>query len=70
MFDLAYEREITDLLQTVLAQAGAITEAKNVWVLERFLSAKRHQVDGKYDFRYPYLIMVLALLLKEGWVQL
>lgn len=68
VFDLAYEREITDLLQTVSAQAGAITEAKDVWRLNDFLNAKRHEVDGKYDFRYPYLIVVFARLVKEGWL--
>jgi hypothetical protein len=70
VFEIAYEREIADLIQTVLAQAGAIAEAKDVWRLNDFLSAKRHQVDGKYDFRYPYLIVVFALLVKEGWLQL
>jgi hypothetical protein len=69
VFDLAYEREIAYLLQTVSAQAGAITEAKDVWRLNDFLSAKRHEVDGKYDFSYPYLIVVFARLVKEGWVQ-
>ncbi|WP_245912501.1 hypothetical protein [Brunnivagina elsteri] len=45
------------------------TEAKDVWRLNDFLSAKRHEVDGKYDFRYPYLIVVFARLVKEGWLQ-
>jgi len=69
VFDLAYDREIADLLQTVSAQAGAIAEVKDVWRLNDFLSAKRHEVDGKYDFRYPYLIVVFARLVKEGWLQ-
>jgi hypothetical protein len=69
VFDLAYNREIADLLQTVSVQAGAIAEVKDVWRLNDFLSAKRHEVDGKYDFRYPYLIVVFARLVKEGWLQ-
>jgi hypothetical protein len=69
VFDLAYEREIADLLQTVSAHAGAMTEAKDMWCLNDFLSAKRHEVDGKYDFRYPYLVVVFARLVKEGWLQ-
>jgi len=68
VFDLSYEREITDLLQTVSAQARAITEAKDVWILNDFLSSKRHEIDGKYDFRYPYLLVVFARLVKEGWL--
>jgi hypothetical protein len=36
VFALAYDKEIDDLLQTVLAKAGAITEAKDVWRLNNF----------------------------------
>ena len=69
VFELAYKREIADLLQTVSAQARTITEAKDMWRLNDFLSSKRHEVDGKYDFRYPYLIVVFARLVKESWLQ-
>jgi hypothetical protein len=69
VFHLAYEREIADLLQIVSAQSGAITEVKHLWQLNDFLSAKRHEIDGKYDFRYPYLMVVFARLVKEGWLQ-
>lgn len=69
VFDQAYEREIADLLQIVVAQAGAITDVNHVWRLNDFLSAKRHEIDGKYDFRYPYLMVVFARLMKEGWLQ-
>lgn len=70
VFDLAYKRETADLIQMVSAQAGSITEVKDMWHLNDFLSAKRHEVDGKYDFRYPFLLVVFARLVKEGWVQM
>ncbi|MFM7427043.1 MAG: hypothetical protein ACKO7W_18930 [Elainella sp.] len=70
VFDLAYKRETAELIQTVSAQAGSITEAQDMWRLNDFLSAKRHEVDGKYDFRYPFLLVVFARLVKEGWVQI
>jgi Photoprotection regulator fluorescence recovery protein len=68
-FDLAYDREIAGLMQAVTEQAGAITQAQDMWTLHDFLSAKRHEVDGKYDFRYPFLLVVFARLVKEGWLQ-
>lgn len=70
VFDLAYEREISGLIQSVVEQAGTINQVTDIWRLHDFLSAKRHEIDGKYDFRYPFLIMVFAQLVKEGWVKI
>jgi Photoprotection regulator fluorescence recovery protein len=69
-FDLAYERETAGLMQLVRSSANSITTIDDVWHLHDFLSARRHNLDGKYDFRYPFLIMVFAQLVKEGWLQL
>jgi Photoprotection regulator fluorescence recovery protein len=41
-----------------------------VWQLHDFLSAKRHDIDGKYDYRYSVLIFVFATLIREGWLHL
>ncbi|RUS95273.1 hypothetical protein DSM106972_090490 [Dulcicalothrix desertica PCC 7102] len=69
-FDLAYERESAGLMQSVRSRANIITTIDDMWHLHDFLSARRHDLDGKYDFRYPFLIMVFAQLVKEGWLQL
>lgn len=69
-FNKAYEREMAALIQAVQEQAGAIAEPKDMWQLHDFLSAKRHEVDGKYDNRYPSLVFVFAQLIKEGWLNL
>jgi Photoprotection regulator fluorescence recovery protein len=69
-FDKAYEREINALVQEVHQQADAITQLDDIWVLHDFLSARRHDIDGKYDYRYPVLVFVFARLLKEGWLHL
>ncbi|OKH53924.1 hypothetical protein NIES2101_09265 [Calothrix sp. HK-06] len=69
-FDLAYEREIAGLMRSVRDRTSSITTVDDIWHLHDFLSARRHNVDGKYDFRYPFLIMVFAQLVKEGWLQL
>ncbi len=69
-FERAYERETSALIEKVREKASAIAELDDVWGLHDFLSAKRHDIDGKYDYRYSVLIFVLAGLLKEGWLQL
>lgn len=69
-FKRAYGREIDMLIKEVRDKAGAIAELNEVWQLHDFLSAKRHEIDGKYDYRYSVLIFVFATLVREGWLQL
>ncbi|MBW4598128.1 MAG: hypothetical protein KME29_00570 [Calothrix sp. FI2-JRJ7] len=69
-FDKAYEREINALAKEVHKIADAITQLDDIWVLHDFLSARRHDIDGKYDYRYSVLVFVFARLLKEGWLNL
>jgi hypothetical protein len=69
-FDSAYEREIEAILQEVRHQAGAIAEISDLWKLHDFLSARRHDLDGKYEYHYSSLIFVFAQLVNEGWISL
>lgn len=69
LFRKAYQRELDGLLATVQAQASQITQIDDLWKLHDFLSAKRHEIDGKYDDRQSVIIFVFAQLLKEGLVQ-
>ena len=69
-FKIAYEREISALIQEVRDRASAISDPEEMWQLHDFLSARRHDVDGKYDDTYPMLMFVFARLVKEGWLQL
>lgn len=41
-----------------------------LWQLHDFLSAKRHEIEGKYDYQYSVLLFVFAGLVKEGWLHL
>ncbi len=68
-FDKAHEREINALILSVRAQASAIAAPEDMWQLHDFLSSRRHEVDGKYDYRYSGLVFVFARLVKEGWLQ-
>lgn len=69
-FDRAYEREISALIETVRERASTLLALEDLWHLHDFLSAKRHQIDGKYDYRYSVLIFVFANLVKDGWLKL
>jgi hypothetical protein len=69
-FEKAYQREIDALINEVHKQASAITELDDMWRLHDFLSARRHDIDGKYDYRYSVLIFVFSRLIKEGWLNL
>lgn len=69
-FDKAYQREINTLIKEVREQANAIAELEDMWHLHDFLSARRHEIDGKYDYRYSVLVFIFARLVKEGWLHL
>jgi Photoprotection regulator fluorescence recovery protein len=69
-FDLAYARETAALIKLVTDKSSVVTQIDEVWVLHDFLSAKRHDIDGKYDYRYSVLIIVFSRLVNEGWLSL
>jgi hypothetical protein len=69
-FEAAYEREINTLIEHVRQTTTNLSKLDEVWHLHDYLSAKRHEIDGKYDYRYPVLLFVFAQLLQEGWLHL
>jgi Photoprotection regulator fluorescence recovery protein len=69
-FDRAYEKEISTLIKVVREETQNISTSQDVWHLHDLLSSKRHELDGKYDYRYPELIWVFANLVKDGWIEM
>lgn len=69
-FNKAYEREITALIQEVEQQAKQMEVADDLWHLHDRLSAKRHEIDGKYHYETSAIIFILAELVKGGWLKL
>ncbi len=69
-FDIAYKREIESLIDSVRQKVTSLTEISDMWRLHDFLSVKRHEIDGRYDFRLPVLIFVFADLVKDGLLNL
>jgi hypothetical protein len=70
IFDRAFERETEALVAEIRQKASLISKLEDVWQLHDYLSAKRHNIDGKYDFRDAYLVFVFSQLVKEGWIEL
>lgn len=69
-FDKAYKRETSFILQAVREQASQIDEVEDLWRLNDFLSGRRHNLEGKYDFDESSLIFIFASLIKEKWLKI
>jgi Photoprotection regulator fluorescence recovery protein len=69
-FKIAYEREIAALVKEVRDRTNSIAQINDLWNLHDFLSARRHDIDGKYDYQESALIFVFSRLLKEGWLKI
>jgi hypothetical protein len=66
----AYDREIEALLEYVRETSSKILQSEDVWQLHDFLSARRHDIDGKYDNRESFLVFTLSKLVKDGLLEL
>lgn len=66
----ARDREIEALLTEVRHQVDEIDQVGDLWRLHDFLSARRHDVDGKYDDDLESILFGFARLVKEGWLKM
>lgn len=64
--ELAYQREVAALIATLQNRVEHAASPNDVWSLHDFLSAKRHEMDGKFDLRDSSLIFMFATLVKDG----
>jgi hypothetical protein len=67
-YDDAYDRELAALADEVRRRANAIAEPHHIWALHDFLTRSRKEIDRKYDYRYSQLVIVFALLIRDGWL--
>lgn len=65
----AREREVDALIALVRDLASNISHLEDVWQLHDFLSARRHDIDGKYDDREAFLLFTLSTLIKNGLLE-
>jgi hypothetical protein len=66
VFDAALQGELAEVLLAFKAMAAAATGSEDMWATEAFLAKARHELDGKYDYRYSQLHVVFGRLLREG----
>jgi Photoprotection regulator fluorescence recovery protein len=67
-FDLALARELKGIRQETEALLQKSRDESSIWRVHDYLSAKRREVDEKYDYRYSVLILVFSRLVSEGWL--
>lgn len=65
----AYDREVYGLIQSIKVSAAKMSKPEEAWELHDFLSAKRHDIDGKYDNRESFLMFTLSALIKDGLLE-
>ncbi|MGF1537428.1 MAG: hypothetical protein ACFB4J_13235 [Elainellaceae cyanobacterium] len=66
--ETARKREADGLIRWVQEKASQVDQLSDVWRLNDFLSARRFDIDGKYDDAPEEILFVLAKLTKEGWL--
>jgi hypothetical protein len=65
-FDAALGRELHEVIQEAKKMATQIKHSSDLWDLEHYLTARRKEIDRKYDFRGSRLTDVLGRLLYEN----
>ena len=62
-FDAALGRELHEVMQEAKRMATQIQQSSDLWDLEHYLTARRKEIDRKYDYRYSRLTDVFGKLL-------
>lgn len=65
-----YEQEIALVIDHVRQKVTNLKEIGELWQVHDFLSAKRYELDGKYDARESMLVFTFAQLIKEHLISL
>ena len=65
-----YEQEIALVIDHVRQKVTNLTEIDELWQVHDFLSAKRYELDGKYDARESMLVFTFAQLIKENLINI
>ncbi len=68
-FEAALHNEYEALAGKIKEMASHVKEPQDIWSIHDFLTEKRKEIGRKYDYRYSRLILVFALLIKEGWME-
>jgi hypothetical protein len=64
-FDLALSRELDEIIREARERAARVTEASELWELERWIGERRRQIDNSFDYRYSVLPLIFVSLLRD-----
>jgi hypothetical protein len=53
-------------IQSTKQMAAKISQASELWELERYLTRLRKEIDRKYEYKYSVLLSVFGELVREG----
>src|SRR5215472_17225999 len=65
VFDAALKRELQEVMQETKQKATRIKEPADLWDLEHYLTERRKEIDGKYEFRASRRTLTFGRLLCE-----
>jgi hypothetical protein len=69
-FDLAYERESTDLIKKIQSKAEKLSTPEDIWNLHDFMTKEIKNIGKTYDYRYSVLLRVFAQLIRDEWLNI
>ena len=67
-YEDALESVLAKLLTEFKAKAAAATTLSDMWAVEDYLRQQRRELDETFDYRYSRLPLVLAQLIREGYL--
>ena len=66
----AFNKALTSEMQATLLEAkqraSRMTQADDLWSLERWIAKRRERIDSAFDYRYSMLPFVFARLIADG----
>ena len=65
-FDRALERAQARTMAGLKARAASAPTPSDMWAIEDYLSRARREIDEIFDYRYSRLLLVFAILLRQG----
>ena len=68
-FHKAYKSECMSIADNLKNMINEVSCPDDLWEVRNYLSKTLKNIEKKYDFRYSVLILVLAQLMQDGWIE-
>ncbi|MDG4880717.1 hypothetical protein [Mesorhizobium sp. WSM4884] len=67
-FDAALEVALGKTMAELKSKVSGVTTPAAMWDIEDYLRQQRLKIDRMFDYRYSQLIVVFAVLIREGYL--